>query len=184
MPGSRLPQVIAKCKRSARLTDYVVRWRLPTAGLWTLQCGMPRIAVIVLLFAAWPPSAVAAEIPVDGGCVIGASEQAHGLSTEEASARIVQYARRYVQNYASWNRTKIDARRRASDYLELKKWTQDDVVGFTRYQRELLYIRVAGELATGRIDTGDLPGYVAAIDNQILDIEIELGCDVMPAGAE
>ncbi|NND37843.1 MAG: hypothetical protein HKN81_11995 [Gammaproteobacteria bacterium] len=131
----------------------------------------------VLLF---PGLALAAEIPIKGGCVVGESQVVHGLPAAEAQARIIQYARQYVQSYASYNNQKRSARRKASDYLELKAWTQEDIVGFTRRQRELLYISVAGELATGRIDTSALPGYVAAIDQKIQDIEIELGCEVLP----
>jgi len=149
---------------------------------------MLRNSVIVLLIAllitVFPGAVGAANIPIEGGCVLGESRLAHGISPAQAEERIIQYARRYVQSIASYNRTKTDTRRRASQYLELKAWTQSDIIGFTRLQRELLYIRVAGELANGRIDTSDLPGYIAAIDQQIQDIEIELGCDMLPPEAE
>jgi len=147
-----------------------MRWLLPIFS-WSVLFWP-----ILLL----PGLAQAADIPLKGTCVVGESQVAHGLPAAEAQARIVQYARQYVQSYASYNNEKRAARRKASDYLELKAWTQDDIVGFTRRQRELLYISVAGELATGRIDTSALPGYVAAIDQKIQDIEIELGCDVLP----
>ncbi len=145
---------------------------------------MLKKTIIALLFAALTGLAGAADIPIEGGCVLGESQLAHGLSPAQAEARIIQYARRYVQSIASYNRAKTDTRRGASEYLELKAWTQSDIIGFTRLQRELLYIRVAGELATSRIDTSDLPGYVAAIDQQIQDIEIELGCDMLPPEVE
>lgn len=137
----------------------------------------PAVAAVLALSG----SAGAADIPIKGGCVLGESQLAHGLSAADAQARIIQYARDYVQNYSSYSNNKIETRRQTADYLERKKWTQDDVVGFTRKQRELLYISVAGELATGKIDTSELPGFVAAIDQKIRDIEAELGCDVMPA---
>jgi len=145
---------------------------------------MRRLALIVLVFGLWPGFAAGADIPVEGGCVLGESQLAHGLPAGEAQARIVSYARLYVQSYASYNREKSDARRKASDYLELKEWTQADIVGFTRRQRELLYISVGGELATGKIDASELPGYIAAIDQKIQDIEVELGCQILPAESE
>lgn len=134
----------------------------------------------LLLLLFMPVLAAGADIPIKGGCVLGESQLAHGMSGTDAQARIIQYARRYVQSYASYNDQKRDIRRKASDYLELKAWTQKDIIGFTRQQRELLYISVAGELATGKIDMSELSGYVAAIDQKINDIEVELGCDVMP----
>ena len=127
-----------------------------------------------------PGLCFAADIPIKGGCIVGESQAAHGLPAADAQARIIEYARQYVQSYSAYNGEKRNARRKASEYLELKAWTQDDIVGFTRRQRELLYISVAGELATGRIDTSALPGYVAAIDEKIQEIELELGCDVLP----
>lgn len=136
----------------------------------------------LLLLLIVPGLAVGADIPIKGGCVLGESQLAHGLPAAEAQARIIGYARRYVQSYASYNDQKRNARRKASDYLELKAWTQADIIGFTRQQRELLYISVGGELATGKIDQSELPGYVAAIDQKIRDIEVELGCAVMPGG--
>ena len=57
---------------------------------------------------------------------------------------------------------------------------EEEVLGFIYQQRELLYISVGGELALGRIDTDALPGYVAAIEQKVTDLEIELGC-TMPA---
>lgn len=142
-----------------------------------MRCSLSVLFWPILLL---PGVVFAADIPIKGGCVVGESQVAHGLPAAEAQARIIQYARQYVQSYASYNNQKRDTRRKASDYLELKAWTQEDIVGFTRRQRELLYISVAGELATGRIDTSALPGYVAAIDQKIQDIEIELGCNVLP----
>lgn len=139
--------------------------------------------MILLVFGALPGVAAGADIPVKGGCVLGESQLAHGLSAKEAQSRIIQYARLYVQSYASYNREKSDARRRASDYLELDGWTQADIIGFTRRQRELLYISVGGELAVGKLDSSELPGYVAAIDQKIQDIEVELGCQVLPVEA-
>lgn len=145
---------------------------------------MLRLPLILLVFGALTGLASAADIPLKGGCVLGESQLAHGLSANDARARIIQYARLYVQSYASFNREKSDARRRAGNYLELKAWTQNDVIGFTREQRELLYISVGGELAGGKIDATELPGYIAAIDQKVQDIEIELGCQILPAEQE
>ncbi|MFW2403175.1 MAG: hypothetical protein ACN4GT_00325, partial [Gammaproteobacteria bacterium] len=127
-----------------------------------------RCLLILLLL---PGLTFGADIPIKGGCIVGESQAVHGLPPAEAQAQIIKYARQYVQSYASYNNQKRAARRKASDYLELKAWTQQDILGFTRRQRELLYISVAGELATGRIVTTALPGYVAAIDQKIQDIE-------------
>jgi hypothetical protein len=157
---------------------------LQAASPWTVQCGMLKKSVIALLIVALPGLVGAANIPIEGGCVLGESQVAHGISPAQAEARIIQHARRYVQSIGSYNRAKVETRRRASAYLELKAWTQSDIIGFTRLQRDLLYIRVAGELATSRIDTSELPGYVAAIDQQIQDIEIELGCAMLPPETE
>ena len=50
------------------------------------------------------------------------------------------------------------------------------MIGFTREQRELLYIAIGGELAQGKIDASSLPGYVNAIDRKMFELEAELGC--------
>ena len=122
----------------------------------------------------------AAEIQIKGGCVLGRSQSAHGLSAANAETRIRQYARRYVESFSSFNREKRDIRRRANAYMELDKWTQDDVVGFTLEQRRLLLISISAELAVGKIDSSELPGYIIAIDRKIDEIEVELGCESAP----
>jgi hypothetical protein len=133
-----------------------------------------------ILLLLIPLTSFAADIPIKGGCVLGESQIAHGLSEADAQQAMIKYARLYVQNYKSYVDQKRDVRRSASDFLELKGWTQQDIIGFTRQQRELLYISVAGELAVGKVSTDELPGYVAAIDDKIREIEVELGCDMMP----
>jgi len=148
------------------------------------DCALPRILLAALVLACVPARAGGAEIPIKGGCALGESQLAHGLAPADAQARIIQYARLYVQSYASYNRQQRDARRNASEYLELKSWTQEDIIAFTRQQRELLYISIGGELATSKIDTNELPGYVAAIDQRIQDIEIELGCERLAADGD
>lgn len=134
----------------------------------------------LLLLLILPGIVFAADIPIKGGCVLGESQVAHGVSEADAQQAMISYARLYVQNYKSYIDRKRDVRRKASDYLELKGWTQEDIIGFTREQRELLYISVAGELAVGKVSADELPGYVAAIDDKIREIEVELGCGVMP----
>ena len=136
---------------------------------------MPVVAVPAMV-ATLVTIASAADIPIKGGCIIGESQVAHGMAPAEAQQRIIDYAREYVQNYSAYSNNKIETRRQTADFLERKKWTQEDVVGFTRKQRELLYISIAGELATGKIDRGDLPAYVEAIDRKIREIEVDLGC--------
>ena len=81
-----------------------------------------RLWMLALLL---PGLAFAADIPIKGDCAVGKSQAAHGLTAADAQARIIQYARQYVQNYSSYNNEKRDARRRASDYLELKAWTMN-----------------------------------------------------------
>jgi hypothetical protein len=148
-----------------------------------VQCRMARLFFILLLFAALSGIPAGADIPVDGGCALGESQLAHGLSAADSETRIKQYARLYVQSYRSYNRQKSDTRRQANDYMELDAWTQNEIIGFTRLQRELLYISVGGELAVGKIDSSELPGYVAAIDQKIREIEVELGCQLLPGEA-
>ena len=134
---------------------------------------MPNLLLLALL----PLGTVLAEIPIKGGCVLGQSQAVHGLSPADAEAHIREYARLYVKSYSSYKREERDVRRKTSDYLELEGWTQADVVGFTHEQRELLYISVASELAVGKIDSSELPGYVVAIEGKIDEIEVELGCE-------
>ncbi|MGI9343166.1 MAG: hypothetical protein ACR2QV_09955 [Gammaproteobacteria bacterium] len=136
-----------------------------------------RWLILLLLI---PLTSFAANIPIKGGCVLGESQLAHGLSEADAQQAMIKYARLYVQNYKSYVDQKRDVLSAARDFLELKGWTQQDIIDFTRQQRELLYISVAGELAVGKISTDELPGYVAAIDDKIREIETELGCGVMP----
>jgi hypothetical protein len=132
------------------------------------------IAGLLLLSAAF------GQIPIDGGCTVGASQQAHAVSAADAEARIRGYARRYIESYSGYKRHERDIRRKAYSYMELKGWSQDDVIGFTREQRELLYIAIGGELAQGKIDSSAVPGYVNAIERKMAELEVELGC-ILPS---
>ena len=145
-----------------------------------VQCRMLRSLLFLFPLTLLLALPAGADIPIKDGCTQGASQLAHGLSATAAEARIREYARLYVGSYSSYNRQKSDIRRKTNRYLELDEWTQSDIIGFTGQQRELLYISVAGELAVGRIDTSELPGYVVAIDRKIHDIEVELGCNISP----
>jgi len=118
-----------------------------------------------------------AQIPIKGGCTVGASQEAHGISAAEAQERIKNYARRYVESYSTYKRYERDTRRKAYSYMELDGWTQEEVIGFTGAQRELLYISIGGELAQGKIDSSELPGYVDSIERKMLELETELGCN-------
>ena len=64
-----------------------------------------------------------------------------------------------------------------NELLELKQWTQADIIEFTALQRKLLFLSVGSQLATGRTTTDELPGYATKIREKITDIEIELGCE-------
>jgi hypothetical protein len=149
----------------------------PAVKVALLQSGMRSLTIFLfsLLFAV----AAYANPPVEGGCVLGESQITHGISAEEAEARIRKYARMYVQNYASYKSYERTQGQKAYKYMELDEWTQKEVVGFTREQREFMYMSVGGELATGRVNASQLPGYAAAIERKLFDIEVELGCDMM-----
>jgi hypothetical protein len=137
-------------------------------------------SIFFLLFAWLFTVTAFANPPVEGGCMLGESQIAHGISAEEAEARIRKYARMYVQNYASYKSYERTQGQKAYKYMELDEWTQKEVVGFTREQREFMYMSVGGELATGRVNANQLPGYADAIERKLFDIEVELGCDMMP----
>ena len=134
----------------------------------------------LLLFGLLLSVSAFANPPVEGGCVLGESQIAHGLSAAEAEARIRKYARLYVQNYASYKSQERAQGQKAYVYMELDEWTQKEVIGFTREQREFMYMSVASELATGRINADQLPGYATAIERKLFEIEVELGCEMMP----
>ncbi len=72
-------------------------------------------------------------------------------------------------------------RRAMSDLLERKYWTQSEVTMFGAHQRELLYIGVAADLAIGRVADSELADYAASIERKIIEIETELGCELLPA---
>ena len=129
-----------------------------------------------LILALCLSTAMAADIPIKDGCVVGMSLTTHGLSAAAAERRIRDYANLYNRDYSNYKGQERKARSTAYSYMELKSWTQEEVLGFIFQQRELLYISVGGELAHGRIDTTALPGYVAAIEQKVTDLEIELGC--------
>jgi len=138
---------------------------------------MFRISLSLIASILWLNSAIA-QIPIKGGCTVGASEQAHGISAAEAEARIKNYARRYIESYSTYKRNEREMRRKAYSYMELDHWTQDEVIGFTRDQRELLYISVGSELAQGMIDGSEIPGYVNAVEKKVFELEMELGCEM------
>jgi hypothetical protein len=133
-----------------------------------------------LILALCLSTAMAADIPIKDGCVVGMSQANIGLSAATAERRIRDYANLYNRDYSNYKGQERKARSTAYSYMELKSWTQEEVLGFIFQQRELLYISVGGELALGRIDTTVLPGYVAAIEQKVTDLEIELGC-TLPA---
>lgn len=117
---------------------------------------------------------------VRGGCTIGESSIAHGRPDQDAVAEIRRNAQLYVTNFQKFRKSEFALREAINELLELEQWTQADIVVFTREQRELLYLSVGRQLATGRITTDELPEYVRTIRQRITDIEVELGCDVLP----
>ena len=135
--------------------------------------------MFILLLGLLLATSASANPPVKGGCMLGESQAAHGLTVAEAEARIKRYARLYLENYTSYKNQQRVQQKKAYSYLELDRWTQDDVIGFTREQREFMYITVGADLAAGTVHTSQLAGYAVAIDQKIFDIEVELDCDVL-----
>ena len=117
---------------------------------------------------------------ISGGCVIGESAVAHGRTDPEAVTDIRRYAQLYTVNFQKFRKTERGIRAAINELLELEQWTQADIISFTKQQRELLYLSIGSQLATGRITVDELPGYAGSIRQKITDIEIELGCDVLP----
>ena len=117
---------------------------------------------------------------IKGTCVIGESAMTHGRSDSQAVADIRSYAQMYVSNFQKYRNSERSVRAAINELLELEQWTQADIVVFTKQQRSLLYLSVGKQLATGRITADELPGYARTIRERITDIEVELGCDILP----
>ncbi len=124
------------------------------------------------------PAAFADE-HIKGGCVIGESAIAHGRPDSQAEADIRRYAHLYVSNFQKFRKNERSVRAAINELLELEQWTQADIIEFTRQQRELLYLSVGMQLATGRITTDELPEFARTIRQKITDIEVGLGCDLL-----
>jgi hypothetical protein len=133
--------------------------------------------LLIITFGLLAAAVNADNPPVEGGCMLGESQLAHGLSPADAELRIRRYARMYVKKFASYKNYERSQRKRTYAYMEMDEWTQAEVIGFTREQREFMYISVGGELATGRVTGEQLPGYASAIERKLYEIELELGCD-------
>ena len=155
---------------------------VPTGGLsWRVQFPLARILICLWLVMAAPAAFAAIGAGhILGGCTIGASDAAHGLSDSQAVAEIRQYANLYVSNFQKFRKTERAMRKDINKLIELEQWTQADIVSFTKQQRELLYLSIGMEVANGRITVDELPKYARTIRQKITDIEIELGCDVLP----
>jgi hypothetical protein len=138
-------------------------------------------SLLVLFSALLVTAAIAENPPVEGGCTLGESQLVHGLSPADAEARIRHYARMYVKKFTSYKNYERSQRQKTYAYMELDEWTRKEVIGFTREQREFMYISVGGELATGRVTESQLPGYAAAIERKLYEIEVELGCEELIA---
>jgi hypothetical protein len=144
--------------------------------------NMYKIAAAILI-CAWFLMAmpvVFADGNVKGTCIVGESAVAHGRTDPQAVDDIRRYANMYVSNFQKFRKTERSIRAAINELLELKQWTQVDIISFTKQQRELLYLSVGSQLATGRIMDYELPGYAGTIRQKITDIEIELGCEVLP----
>lgn len=124
-------------------------------------------------------SAVFGDEHIKGGCIIGESAVAHGRPDPQAVADIRRYAQLYVSNFQKYRKTERSVRAAINELLELEQWTQADIVAFTKQQRELLYLSVGMQLATGRVTTDELAEYARTIRQKITDIEVELGCDIL-----
>lgn|GEM_PF-3073937 len=141
-----------------------MRARLILAGLW---------------FVMALPAASGNE-HIKGGCLVGESALAHGRTDARAVADMRQYAQLYVNNFRQFREAERDLRSGIRKLIELDQWTQADIVEFTRQQRELLYLAVGKQLATGRTTADELPGYARTIRQKIMDIEVGLDCDLLP----
>jgi len=138
------------------------------------------ILVMLCMWLALTMPAAFADERIKGGCVIGESAMTHGRSDSQAVADIRSYAQMYVSNFQKYRNTERSVRAAINELLELEQWTQADIVVFTKQQRSLLYLSVGKQLATGRITADELPGYARTIRERITDIEVELGCDILP----
>jgi len=139
-----------------------------------------RLILTVLCFVMVLPAANGNE-HIKGGCLVGESALAHGRTDAQAVADMRQYAQLYVKNFRKFREAERDLRSAIRELIELDQWTQADIVEFTRQQRELLYLSVGRQLATGRTTAGELPGYARTIRQKITDIEVGLDCDLLPA---
>ena len=144
---------------------------------------MKATQILLVLSGAWismtMPGAFG-EGHVRGGCTVGESAIAHGRPDADAVADIRRQAQLYVTNFQKFRKSEFALREAINELLELEQWTQADIIAFTKEQRELLYLSVGRQLATGRITTDELPEYARTIRQRITDIEVELGCDVLP----
>ncbi len=141
-----------------------------------------KSAAVMLLAAVLVTNmAVAAEIPIKGGCVIGHGRAPGGPGAEAAIKAMRSYAQLYRNSYRTYKGEERRVRRAMSDLLERKYWTQSEVTMFGAHQRELLYIGVAADLAIGRVADSELAAYAASIEQKIIEIETELGCELLPA---
>jgi len=118
---------------------------------------------------------------IKGGCILGESEFAHGRTDSQVVVDIRRYAKMYVDNFQKYRNIERIIREGINALLELDQWTQADIVEFTKQQRELLYLSVGKQLATGRVTADVLPAYARTIRKKISDIEVELGCEVLPS---
>lgn len=132
-----------------------------------------RAGVLALLVVG---ASSLADIPVKGGCVIGMGQP----PVKNPVDLIIDYAQLYRSSYGRFKAEERRVRSVISDLLEAKYWTQDQVTRFAIQQRELLYIGIASDLAVGRVDRGELPAYVESVDEKIREIELQLGCTVLP----
>ena len=138
--------------------------------------------ILSILFCLWLVMAMPAAFGderIKGGCIVGESAIAHGRSDAEAVTDMRRYAQLYVNSFQKYRKTERSIREGINELLELEQWTQADIVAFTKNQRELLYLSVGMQLATGRTTADELPEYARTIRQRITEIEIELNCDIL-----
>jgi len=138
--------------------------------------------ILSILLCAWVvmtlPTAIADD-RIKGGCVVGESAIVHGRSDAEAVTDMRRYAQLYVSSFQKYRKTERSVRAGINELLELEQWTQANIVAFTKYQRELLYLSIGMQLATGRVTADELPEFARTIRQKITDIELELNCDIV-----
>ncbi len=141
---------------------------------------MRTLATLLFVWLVMAMPAAFADERIKGRCIVGESAIAHGRSNAQAVEDMRGFARLYVSNFQKYRKAERGVRAAINELLELEQWTQTDIIAFTKQQRELLYLSVGSQLANGRVMADELPEIARTIRQKITDIELELGCDLLP----